>query len=76
MMKLTLLFFCYWCNIRVKGNEKSLQKEKLKESVSAEGLTDAFSIQSLPYGIDLVSLGHKRPASKEEPPTQAQTFWY
>ena len=63
----------YWCNIRVKGNEKSLQKEKLKEAVSAEGQTESFSVESLPKGMDLEALGHKGPTSKEEPPSQAQS---
>lgn len=66
----------YWCNIRVKGNEKSLQKEKLKETVSAEGQTESFSVESLPKGMDLEALGHKGPTSKEEPPSQAQSSWY
>lgn len=61
----------YWCNIRVEGSEKNLQKEKLKQSVSAEGTTDSFSMEKIQDGIDLRSLGCKGPVEEAKKPTQA-----
>lgn len=60
----------YWANTRVKGTATNRQASKLKETVSAEGVTDKFQQEVIPSKLDLRSHGFDGPSEKEAKVTQ------